>query len=304
MWLYLLACGGGSDTGEPKMEAPDTVTLGGRCPSEQRFGGFLVESYDTYAQVYGTVADGVVPSAILTEVGREGDCVLYQRQNPFCDPTCAVDEACSLASECVPYPVAQSLGTVTVAGLVSYVEIEPVEPGFIYFDISLPNPPFEAGANVGLSTGGGSFAAVALTGQGGEPLVIPAQEWVVSAGADLSLSWTPPTIETLATIFVELNVDQHGVSPYLLQCSFADTGAGVVPASLTATLVSAGVSGFPNGRIGRQTADSASVGDGCMDLIVGSLLNPDVRVEGHTPCYSDLECPEGQTCDETIQTCE
>ena len=106
-----------------------------------------------------------------------------------------------------------------------------------------------------------------------------------------------------AVVRVDVNIDQHGNSPVVLQCDFPDTGSAVISAALVDALLTSGVSGYPNGRISRRTVDSAPVGDGCMEFIVASPRGPDVRVIGHTPCKSDTDCPEGETCNVAVETC-
>ena len=73
---------------------------------------------------------------------------------------------------------------------------------------------------------------------------------------------------------------------------------------LVGAMLAAGVTGFPSGSITRRTADHAAAGAGCMDLTVASGRTVPVDVIGYTPCVSDAECPDGQTCDLELQICE
>jgi hypothetical protein len=66
----------------------------------------------------------------------------------------------------------------------------------------------------------------------------------------------------------------------------------------------AGVSGFPNGKLTRRTADSALLEQGCVDLVVGSPRVADVSIAGYTPCNASAECPPGQSCNAALQRCE
>ena len=34
------------------------------------------------------------------------------------------------------------------------------------------------------------------------------------------------------------------------------------------------------------------------------LISPELTVAGHTPCTSQKDCPKGQTCNTTLETCE
>jgi hypothetical protein len=249
---------------------PDTVPLEGACPSDSDLGGFVVEAADGYTIVDGTVRDGVVPSTVLTESARDGDCVLSIRQNPHCDPACGSDETCDVDGTCIPYPSTVDLGTVRVDGLVEPVEMEPAEPGDHYFDTRLPHPGFDAGALVTLSSDTLDLYAVGV-----DLLVARTDTLALEGGVDLDVAWDPPVGTDRAEVVLSVNVDQHGLSPAQLVCTFADTGAGTVPGGLVQALLDAGVSGFPSATLRRRTADST---DGCVDFEVASVVSLDVEV--------------------------
>ncbi len=100
-------------------------------------------------------------------------------------------------------------------------------------------------------------------------------------------------------------IDQHGNSPVALLCTFADAGTGIVPGALIDQLLTAGVSGFPNGTLRRQTIDSTTLDAGCVELVVGLTREPEgVSVAGHVPCQSTADCPPGLTCNVPIETCQ
>jgi hypothetical protein len=88
MLLLLVACHGkDSDTvggGDTHEEAPDpaTVELAGPCEMAADFGGFSVRSAGDGTGVQGSVADGVVPITVLTEIGTAGSCRLLRQENP------------------------------------------------------------------------------------------------------------------------------------------------------------------------------------------------------------------------------
>jgi hypothetical protein len=102
----------------------------------------------------------------------------------------------------------------------------------------------------------------------------------------------------------KINIDQHGITPTALYCTFVDDGEGTVPAALLKTLIGQGVTGFPDGSLTRRTVDSTAVGAGCAELVVSSFLDADVNVVGYTPCTNDEMCPEGQHCNEKLERCE
>jgi hypothetical protein len=290
--------GGGADDGG----VPSDVELRGECALSERVGGFTVESNDSYALVEGVVRDGVVPADVLDEVSGEGDCTMWRRTNPFCDPSCASGETCNEDGECIEYPLGVDLGVVTVDGLLGTVEMTAVEPDKSYFNTSLPNPPWTAGAGVVLRAGAGADA-IELWGVGLTDFTPVETAWVLTAGTALALTWDTPTSEVGSKVRLDLNVDQHGATPISLTCLFDDDGAAELPASQVDALLSAGISGFPNGKLSRQTADRVDLSTGCVDFKLRAPRTPAVSVSGHTPCTEDEDCPKGQTCDEALETC-
>ena len=283
---------------------PATVRLDGACAMEVDFGGFAVQSADGASGIGGSVADGVVPVSVLEEIASEGECRLLRRNNPFCDPACDAGDTCDFDGECLPYPANQDLGTIDLEGLAQPVSMEPVFPGNTYYDTSLPTPPFEPGAVVRLSMPGGVYGPGELFGVGIEPLALLEEGFLIHSGQDLVVSWEPPTATSRADISLRLSIDQHGATPAVLICDFADTGTGTVPGAVLASLVDSGVTGFPSGQIARQTVDHIGVGAGCMDLTLEAPLDVDIQVEGFTPCVSTADCPDGQECNEELQICE
>lgn len=296
--------GPASDTADSSDPA-DPLSLDGACDLAERLGGFAVESNPSYALVTGLVRDGVVPADVLDLAETEGECALWRRTNPACDPACGADQTCAEDGTCIPYPLGLNLGTVTVTGLLAEVSMSAVEPDKSYFNTGVPNPPWTEGARVTLeASADGALGAFTLDGVGLSPLEGAPSALVVDEDSPLALSWTPAPDGALSTVRLELTIDQHGLTPLTLVCTFEDDGEGEVPSALLTDLVRSGVSGFPNGRLERQTADRAELGGGCIDLELNSVLLPDVSVAGSTPCTDDEDCPEGQTCDEAMEICE
>lgn len=283
---------------------PATVPLLGYCPLETHWGEFVVEAYDTYSIVDGQMNDGVVPATVLELAAEEGDCKLLKRNNPYCDPTCDPGYTCDFSGECVVYPLGVDLGTVTISGLVDLVTMEPLGSGYQYFDTRISHPAFEPGVLVQLQTEGGSLAPFTLHAVGVSLLVPTSNLWEVAKSTALVVSWDAPTTQVRSTVDLSLNIDQHGITPVTLQCSFVDDGSAEVPASVLDALFAFGVSGYPSANIARRTVDSTTIGDGCVDFALGHEVLVDVTVVGHTPCDSPDDCPDGQECNFTIQTCE
>ncbi len=292
------------DTDDTDTTDPATVPLAGVCADDVRWGGFVVDSSDEYAYATGTVSDGIVPVAVLTRVLDSGDCTIWRRENPFCDPGCDPGYTCDLDGQCVYYPTTQDLGTVDITGLSQAVSMTPVSPGFNYFDTSLDNPPWTAGSLLTLTTTGGSYDPVRLYGVAPASLVPVSLDWVLTDGAPLAVAWDAPAGGVRTELTLTLRIDQHGLTPASIECVFADDGAAEVPADVISTLVGYGVTGFPAGILTRQTADSAPIGAGCIDLVASSTRVASVEVAGYTPCRDDRECPEPLTCNETLERCE
>jgi len=284
---------------------PATVPLTGECPLEDKWGEFVVANFDFYAIVDGSVSDGVVPVTILENVDEDEHCKLLKRNNPFCEPACQANETCDFDGSCIPFPAGQELGTVTVGGLHKDVLMTAVVPGYTYFDTDLPFPVFDPGVLIELRTGGGNFDPIELHGVGVETLTLTESEWVLFADQPLEFNWTPPTEAVVrSNIHVRLNIDQHGLTPIQLFCEFEDDGQAALPADLITALINYGVTGFPNATVTRRTVDSTQIGDGCVEFTVKSSAQPDIRVDGFIPCFNDMDCPDGQTCNLAIQICE
>ncbi|MES2645143.1 MAG: hypothetical protein V4850_36990 [Myxococcota bacterium] len=284
---------------------PATVPLNGACALADDHGGFNVTVLEDATTVAGTVADGVVPATVLEELVREGDCAVLRRNNPYCEPTCPPGETCAFDGTCVPYPANQGLGTVTLDGLVVPVVMEPVFPGNTYYDTSLPHPAYTPGELLTLSMPGGVYGPLELYGVGVEPLDLPDVVWVIEGGVDYVLDWPAPAGAVVRSeIAIQISIDQHGVSPSVLRCVFADDGQATIPGAVLSALVDVGVTGFPAASIERRTVDQGAAGAGCLDFVVTSPHVPTVDVVGSTPCVSDNECPDDQTCNVELQICE
>lgn len=296
--------GGDSDTGP--VGDPATVSLAGECAMEVDFGGFTVTDNGESTDVAGKVADGVVPIAVLEPIAEAGDCQVLRQNNPHCEPTCDPGQTCDFDGACVAYPINQDLGTVTIVGLAEVVVMEPAFPGNTYYNsTALPHPAITGGVAVRLDMPAGAYGPAELFGVGFESLAVSDAGWSIAEGSDLIVAWSPPTgAEARSEVVLSVSIDQHGVSPSSLRCVFADVGTGTVPAAAITALVGAGVTGFPNGALERRTVDKAAAGAGCLDFTLRSPRTVLVEVGGHTPCVSTVDCPEGQTCNEELQTCE
>jgi hypothetical protein len=296
----------GDDSGGPTIVDPATVPLTGECAMTDDYGGFAVIADGDSGWVAGSVADGVVPASVLEPIASDGDCRVLRRNNPYCNPTCAAGTVCDFDGNCVPYPANQDLGSVSIAGLVEAVAIDPVFPGYTYFDTKLPIEPFVSGALVTLAAPDAPGGALELHGVGVSALAPTDALWTFESGKDLTVYWAPPTGDVIRSeIALSINIDQHGATPSVLRCTFEDDGEGTVSGKILDALVGAGVTGFPNGLLDRRTVDHGAIeGSGCADFTVSSPRNVPVDVIGYTPCITKEDCPKGQTCNKALQICE
>jgi hypothetical protein len=288
--------------------APDSntelIAPRGPCGIEQRVGRFSIERQASFGVVQGSLSEGVVPTSIPRLALEAGACRLLERRNLSCLPACVGAETCGESGTCIPYPRQLSAGEVVITGLTKETRMSPLQPGNTYFAPGADNPPFTVQSPIVLSAAGdGSVTPFQLFAVGSEPLA-EAPAWVLEAGADLAITWAAPTADAGTGVLVELTIDQHGISPLSLSCEFDDTGSATVPAGIIDELIGAGVTGFPNGRITRRTADHVDLTQGCVELVVGSPLAAAIAVVGFTPCNASADCPEGQACNLPLQRCE
>ena len=209
---------------------------------------------------------------------EQGDCVLWRRRNPTCDPPCESGETCDFDGACVPYPTQKDAGIITINGLSEPVSVEPMAPTNSYAKVNMSHPAFEPGAAIEMISTAGYFGVLNMQGVGVEPLLDPPLDWTMTSGQPLDVTWTAPSSDTGSQIHLSLNIDQHGQSPLTLVCDFPDTGAAVVPLSLVDALINAGVSGNPSGRLTRRTVDSTDVPDGCVEFRITSSVKANVQV--------------------------
>jgi hypothetical protein len=298
--------GGGSGASGPGggSGGASSGPLRGECDIAVRVGRFSVEGQSDFGVVQGAVFDGVVPTAIPRLVSESGPCKLLERRNLVCTPACVGATTCGEGGACIAYPRQISVGNVTISGLTQATNLSPQDPGNGYFAPGADNPPFAVGSEVTLTAEGQSgLLAFELKGFGSPPLG-PKPSWLIERGKSLSVLWQNGEPAARTGVTVELSVDQHGLSPLTLACEFEDTGTASIPASVIDRLLDSGVSGFPNGRIFRRTADRVLLEHGCVDLLVGSPLAADVTVAGVVPCRKVADCPMGQTCDVMQERCE
>ncbi len=293
--------GCGSDpTDEPADAGP--IDIGdltfSACTPEQRIGGFTVELHDGFSSAGGNVSDSVNPIGLLETISEAGSCRHARAAVPFCDPACSGGEICGTDSQCRDAPVRKSAGTVTIRGLATLVSMDPVAPRQEYSNSgTLPHPVVSAGDGVALDSSGGDFGPFSIRGVGVSSLAIAAQTIPVAAGAPVSLSWEPPSVNTPTKVSIELNINLHGTAGSRIECEVPDTGSFEIPEAMVTTLVNDGLSGFPSVSLLRSSADKVEFSEGCIDFRVQSQTTLSVEVPGLESCSLDEDCTVvGETC--------
>lgn len=305
--LVALALGCASDSAPDRNgdETPEgSAELDGRCDVAHRIGGFEVGTDDQFTTVTGQVKASIVQSIFLEDIGATESCRLIRRTNPFCDPACTSPDICSVDMKCVPAPVAKSVGTVQVTGLAAGVSMEPAQPGSRYFFTKLPHPGMVAGQTVALTAAGADLSGFSLHGEGVDQVELPEGAWTLERGQPIELAWTPGSNAEKTRVRATLNIDQHGATPVTMQCEFPDSGAGTIAAELVDGLLDAGISGFPNGNVYRETADKVELAEGCVDFVVFAHAQRELVAAGHIPCKTNAECKAaGLVCDLPSESC-
>lgn len=276
--------------------------LNGGCATDgsDRIGSFEIAHWEFFSTITGNVANGVLPAAVLDAREAGVDCQMFERSYPFCDPSCEAGYVCTDEGDCIPYPTNQSVGEVAIQGSLKPLVMTP-DTSMRYWDTQIPFPYFVAGEPLLLTASGDVFPGFELRSFGVEPLAFASTDWVIVPGEDLVIDWTPSAFNN--RVVFDLNVDQHGVSPVSMICDTEDDGQLVIEASLLDTLLMYGVSGFATATARRQVADSVQLDAGCVEMLTYEHVAGDLTVEGHTACYSDRDCPEGQRCEVMINTC-
>jgi hypothetical protein len=272
-----------------------------RCPLERKVGEFVVELDERYTAVSGGIAEAPVPVDVREVIAEAGACRLLRRRLLACFPTCGAGMTCGVGGRCQRYPDNLDAGTVEVKGLRCQMQMRPDPTARRYSNTTLPHPGYTPGASIQLAATGADVPAFSLVGWGVAALALDEAPLRLEADQALRVSWQAQPGPT--RVQLDLEVDQHGITPVTLSCDVADSGSFEVPADLVARLLAAGVSGYPKLRVSRQTVDSRDLPPGCVELIVASPRERSLQVVGHTPCRNDTDCPAPRRCNVASQSC-
>jgi hypothetical protein len=323
LWVLLLGCedkGDDSNATDDSSPIDDTSTddsgtpkppvLTGACPNGTRIGYVEVShtSHDD-ALVYAQVEDSVWPTSELTLVEEKNGCKMLRKENPFCNPTCDSGFTCNLDLECVPLPERIEVGTIAITGTIATHTME-AQTGY-YWDGDAKLPLFEPAAPIKTTVAGSEkLAGFELHGFGVTQVALegkswdsePPPTWTLEEDIPFEFQWIPSK-EDEGDMYITLAIDEHGATPVTMYCEVEDTGSLVIPATMVNQLVAAGVSGFPAAYVYRRSMDHIDTALGCVEMEVSVQHEPFLAVVGHTPCFSDHDCPKGQHCNLPTQTC-
>jgi hypothetical protein len=203
-----------------------TVTDLGAGPTPQRWADLRARFYQDHEPRWHH------------EVMQAGACRMVSYAAASCDPAC-LDGRCVATNVCEPYPVEISAGRLTVSGLATTVEIDPVDTLYVLGQ-QLPAELFADGATITASVAGAALPALSLTTTGVPALQPGLTGDVVAAGRgqDLTLTWTPST-DPSARVRLTYNANNRGHgAPYdaIITCEVADAdGTLTVPAAMMDT---------------------------------------------------------------------
>lgn len=282
-------------------------------PSTPIIGSFAItlvaptSSTDGFTSVLGRVYEAPMPDQLAWEsAGSAQGCELRIPVVPFCEPACDSSAVCTQAEGCVPYPKAQDLGTVTLAGLQeAAIEMQPVAATYqLPPQIELPHPPVAEGTRLRLQTGGGNYAPFAITAAAIAPLELAGPEIIPVTGSEpLLLTWQAPSNPKASRVQVKVDLSHHGGLKGVIECTVADDGEAEIEATLLERLVALGTAGFPTINVTRVASGGTKIDAGGVLLSVLSRVERSLEIAGVVSCNDHDECSAGQVCapDRTCQ---
>jgi hypothetical protein len=283
------------------------------CDRDKSHGGFAISLNDDdpnpalrYTGIGGKVMDGVEQVTQAKLVKEVGGCRILQPPEAFmCTPACDLGTQDCTPTGCKPKPHDKDLGKVTVSGLkTGSVELTHSAGLFSYDYLGmLPHPGFDEGANLSLqATGKDGYGPFTLKGWGVAPLVVPTAPVTVTRGQPVTLTWTPPSRPGPTRMFIDFSINRHGAIDSWLECTAEDTGSYTITGAMTEELFKNGVSGFPSVNLTRQSGDTTTVQNGCVQLLVTAPISRQLNVTGVVSCNSENPCPGGKMCRDDL-TC-
>src|SRR3954470_4048533 len=280
----------GSNSGAGKSGADGGEAGGG---SMQVVGTFQVQvlADDTdpatgMTKVVGQVSDGPVPSNVVWTVAKtEGGCRLETPTVPFCAAGCGA-EVCVADDVCQGYPVAHSVGAVTLKGVKlagGGAELALKEIAHNYQPVAgttLLYPPFGPDDDVTLHADGGDYAAFELSAKGVDPLAFTSTDFELEDGKPLVLAWKAAPDPKSSQMYVKVDISHHGGIKGIIECDVDDSGSLTISAAMISQLLGLGVAGFPSVVAMRQSTDTAQIAPGRVLLEVSARAEHYLTVKG------------------------
>ncbi|CAN5893087.1 hypothetical protein BH11MYX3_BH11MYX3_09040 [soil metagenome] len=307
-WLVVAACGGGGS--DPDAQQGPDAPNSSATPLVGTFQVSLVPSITTggttapaYSSLLGKVYNGATLDAIVWETAASMDgCTLLTPRVPFCATPCGTSAVCVENDTCKPYPMSQTVGTITATGIATVAgddmfSMDPIANAYQPpASKPLAYPAFREGEKLELVTSGSAFAPSFTVGtRGVAALNITSTAIALESGSPLALTWTAPTAMG-SKIHIKLDISHHGGSKGKIECDVADSGSVSIASALVTQLLGLGAAGYPTIIVTRATTGSAAISAGRIDLVAASTVEKPVSVPGVTSCTQTDECPMGQTC--------
>jgi hypothetical protein len=272
------------------------------CERASRAGGFSVnlklnEGSIPFTNISGGVKNAVDPmEASWHELAKDGDCRLLTGKILVCNQACADGQTCAGDNKCVPEPLTQDTGTLTITGLTVPVSL-PFDSTLGGYNHPLPTatayPPAAPETVLALKTSGGKLQPFSLAGRGIEALEFAGKGIKVMRNQPLTVTWKAPAKAGSARIHLAMDISHHGGLAARIECELADTGSTTIAAPLVTKLMEQGLAGYPAINLTRQTADSTTTPSGCVDFVVASNVERLIEVEGVVSCNSSKKCEAG-----------
>lgn len=261
--------------------------IDGPCSPSKRIGRFevlwgeaILLSGDIWEFIWfdGSVADAIDALQEGSLKKEYGPCQLLQmKEGAFCDPPCDTDQQCTHGAGCVPFPVPQDVGKVTVTGLADTVEIDAPKGGlkkYSYYDFE--GAPFEPGALIELVAQGKDLPGFTMHGLGVERPVFKNTQWEMKAGQPIDIEWGPSALPS--SVHLWITADLHGLTPVQLHCELEDTGSFTISGEIVTEMLQYPTT-IPAVHVSRHTVDSVENDKGCIEFEVASQVVGQMKFE-------------------------
>ncbi len=255
--------------------------------------------------IIGRVRDGVTPEPSVWKLEKEQDgCKLSVPTPVLCTPSCGSSAVCGADNQCIPYPKATTVGTVTLMGVgANPIAMDPIADNYQpKAGSSVPYPPCAEGSMVRLEADGGDHAGFEIATPCIAPLVFSGPI-AYERGKPLRATWTAAAKPLENGIAVKVDLSHHGGSKGKIECEVADDGSFEVAPALIDALVDLGVAGFPTISLTRKSIAAASGKASHVTLNITSPQEQPIEIPGLVSCSEDKDCPMGKTC-QTDRSCK